>query len=248
MGQAGRRVGATFAGLAEGAAPDPAVAPAGAPTPTRAPEGRAIALPRAAVAAPLGDADPARVLTGRRAGFGTARPLDLADVGALLYRAARVRASRTVEVPAPHSPVRVLVSSRPHPSGGALHEIEIHLVTDRCRGLASGVYRYDAFAHGLEVVRARPGTVEDVLAAARSAEPRARAVLVLTARFQRRSWKYSGTAYVNCLKNAGALLRTLEFAATAMAMPFATGPEIVGYADRMGADSLDQDAVATCVL
>ena len=139
------------------------------------------------------------------------RPLTLAQLGELLYRAARVQKA----VP------EAGVSFRPHPAGGALHELEIYPVVHRCEGLPGGLYRYDAFGHRLERVAGPDPGVEALLrmaAATAGMEAPPQVLLVIAARFQRIQWKYQSMAYALILKNVGALYQTLYLVATAMGL------------------------------
>ncbi|WP_433431138.1 SagB/ThcOx family dehydrogenase [Nonomuraea sp. CA-141351] len=137
-------------------------------------------------------------------------------LGELLYRAARVR-----EVSGPTPSVPYEVSSRPYPGGGAVHELELYLVVNRCAGLERGVYYYDPSGHRLITLPARTEDAHAMLALASAATGgllQPDVLITITARFQRMSWKYSGMAYAAMLKNVGVLYQTLYLVATAMGM------------------------------
>src|SRR5205085_5779237 len=133
--------GATFR-HAENIAPLPAVKPK--------PRGETIELPKPDLAQ-LAASDPslAATMEARRTIYDyAARPITIAQIGELLYRVARVRA--TMEMPVPgHDALTMPVSSRPYPSGGKSYEIEFYLTINACDGIAPGLYHYDARDHQL---------------------------------------------------------------------------------------------------
>jgi SagB-type dehydrogenase family enzyme len=133
------------------------------------------------------------------------QPLDRASLGVLLHRAARVTGLRHVTADTPAGPLEMDVALRPYPGGGALHELEIYLLVQRCPGVAPGLYHYDPLAH--QLARLGPGH--------RSREP---VLLVVAARFARRAWKYASTAHANTLKNAGVLFQSLHLTAAVMGL------------------------------
>jgi oxazoline/thiazoline dehydrogenase len=153
-------------------------------------------------------------------------PLSLDQLAEFLYRTARVQ--KFAESAG--------VSFRPHPGGGALHELEIYPVVHRCEGLEAGLYHYAAGAHRLERV-AKPTRYQDALLqmAAVTAELKVppQVLLVVAARFQRVQWKYESMAYGVILKNVGALYTTMYLVATAMGLaPCALGG---GHSDLFAA-------------
>lgn len=172
-------------------------------------------------------------------------PLDVASLGEFLFRVARLRERATVH--------GVELSSRPYPNGGASYELELYPVIDRCRGLLSGLYHYDPQAHALEpLVAAGPGTDAFIADATIfcGGLGRPQVLMLITARFQRVSWKYSAVAYATILKNVGALYQTMYLAATAMGLgPCALGS---GNSDRfaalLGEDYHSESAVGEFML
>jgi SagB-type dehydrogenase family enzyme len=170
-------------------------------------------------------------------------PIRLGQLGELLFRAARVQ---KMAEPAG-------VSFRPHPAGGAIHELEIYPVVHRCDGLDPGLYHYDASRHRLERLSAPARYLEALLQmAAVTAELKSppQVLLVITARFQRIQWKYQSMAYSVILKNVGALYQTLYLVATAMGLaPCALGG---GHADvfaaAAGLDYLAETSVGEFIL
>jgi SagB-type dehydrogenase family enzyme len=153
-------------------------------------------------------------------------PIHADQLGEFLFRAARIQ--KMAE--------KAGVSFRPHPGGGALHELEIYPVIHRCQGLDSGLYHYDASGHRLEKL-APTGRYLDALLqmAAVTAELTAppQVLLVVAARFQRIQLKYQSMAYSVILKNVGALYQTMYLVATAMGLaPCGLGG---GHADLFAA-------------
>ncbi len=190
--------------------------------------GKRIALPRApdAVAG-----EPFAAVLARRCSeraYDAAHPITLADLGALLDRAARIRSSMA-------HPVRDIkgrtaefeITFRPYPTGGASHELEIYPIVDFCVGLKSGCYHYDASAHELVRISERTREIDKLLRFARSATAdlaRPQILLGVTARFARVMWKYRAFCYAMILRDTGALYQTLYLAATELGLsPCAIG-------------------------
>jgi SagB-type dehydrogenase family enzyme len=192
------------------------------PTPWRVPDARrSIPLPRPVAAIPAG-ATLHRVLDERRSvREHGAVPISVAELGAFLFHSARVR--EVVPGEAWLGPS----SRRPYPSAGAVYELELYLVVDRCAGLAPGFYRYDALEHGLVPIAAPGADTEAMLAAATAANGagcRPQVLLAISSRFGRVAFKYAGIAYALTLKNLGALYATMYLVATALGLaPCALG-------------------------
>jgi SagB-type dehydrogenase family enzyme len=178
-------------------------------------------LPRARASQPL-----TRVLAARRSHRAARRLLSLAELGAFLYRSARVTARRAADTRLPYETTR-----RPYPSGGACYPLELYLVVQRCRGLERGIYHYDPGSHCLEPVAGGRRHVTPFFRDLRQSFGRFPPVLiVLTARFARVSWKYRAMAYSTILKEVGALMQTMYLVATDLRLaPCAIG---CGDADR----------------
>jgi len=183
-----------------------------------------------------------------------AEPITQRQLGEFLYRVARVRDCHRMEVATPAGPVQMDFALRPYPAGGALYELEVYAVVGACRGLSSGLYRYDGLGHRL--VRRAPRTiaVERLLAdAALSAgvkSTRMQVLLVLAARLPRVAWKYSSLAYALVLKNVGVLIQTMYLAATAMGLaPCAVGlGDSDLFAQATGADYYAETSVGEFLL
>lgn len=143
-------------------------------------------------------------------------PITLRALGEFLYRCARIRRI----IPAdPQAGIPYESSERPYPSGGGAYDIEIYVVACRCTGLDRGVYHYAPDAHALDQVAPASRWTRALVDDARTGSELAgdpQVLLVLTARFARLSWKYSGMAYATTLKNVGVLYQTMYLVAAAM--------------------------------
>lgn len=153
------------------------------------------------------------------------RPIGLAELGEFLYRVGRVRRVLTID--------GVELSSRPYPNGGASYEFELYLLVDRCQELLPGLFHYDPAAHQLEPLTPANATTDQFLSDAYTfcgGNTKPEILILISARFQRVSWKYAGIAYATILKNVGALYQTMYLVATSMGLgPCALGS---GNSDR----------------
>ncbi len=191
-----------------------------APLPAARPPwpGRRIALPKAPEGAG-GDSLP-RVLERRRSErvYDESRPISLSDLGALFDRAARIRKQSTIEVRNFQGGTSNFeTTERPYPNGGASYELEIYVAVDRCDGLESGLYHYDAATHELAAIADRTPDVKGILEEAKMAtgyQADPQVVLAFSARFARVMWKYRAISYGVILRNVGALYQTLYLVAT----------------------------------
>ena len=151
--------------------------------------------------------------------FDAQRPITLAELAHFLDSTARVRATFT-SAPGDGEPP-LTFAPRPYPSGGGSYELELYLAVDACEGLARGFYHYDAGAHALVSIDARPQDVETMLKRAQyamDASTLPQIAITITARFSRVSWKYSSIAYSLILKDVGVLMQTLYLMATDMGL------------------------------
>lgn len=151
-----------------------------------------------------------------------ARPLSVRQLGEFLYRVGRVTECVTDAVETPRGTIEVEFAYRPHPGGGALYELELYPVVNACEGLEPGLYHYLPLNHRLEKLTERTEEVEALLSVANQSTgiplERLQLLIVIAARFQRFSWKYSSIAYAAILKNVGVLYQTMYLAATAMGL------------------------------
>ena len=152
------------------------------------------------------------------------RPITLNQLGEFLYRCARVK-----EVYTPDEDLMNIgeCTKRPYPSGGALYELEIYPVINRCQGLDSGLYHYQPLSHTLHLVSDWNPEVEALIFDAWKSTGQQdvpQVLLIVTARFGRLFWKYYAIGYGLILKHIGVLFQTFYLVATAMQLaPSAIG-------------------------
>jgi SagB-type dehydrogenase family enzyme len=152
------------------------------------------------------------------------QPITLHQLGEFLYRCARIK-----EVYTPEPDVMNVgeVTKRPYPCGGALYELEIYPVINRCQGLDAGVYHYQPLVHRLHLLTEHNPDVEALLYDAWKATGQQdipQVLLIVTARFGRLFWKYHAIGYGLILKHIGVLYQTFYLVATAMKLaPTAIG-------------------------
>lgn len=147
-----------------------------------------------------------------------ARTLDVAELGELLYRTARVRA---VYGPDTDHQMPYLGVDKPYPAGGGAGELDLWLTVQRCAGIESGIYYYDPVGHRLVLVNAARSDVDAMLAAASISAgnmPPPDVLVTITSRFQRLGWQYSGIPYATTLKHVGVVYQTLYLVCTAMGL------------------------------
>ncbi len=156
------------------------------------------------------------------------QPISDRQVGEFLYRVARVKDCRDLDLPTPQGPLRMAFASRPYPSGGGLYELEFYVAVNACAGLARGLYHYDGQHHRLGRVCGHTEEVghllEDAAASAGIAAEQVQVLVILSARFSRLAWKYVSIAYALILKHVGVVYQTMYLTATAMKLaPCALG-------------------------
>lgn len=194
------------------------------PLPAERPPWPGERIPLAPAPNEKGDEPFAAVLERRRSErqYDESRPISLRDLGALFDRAARIRSKESIQVGNFMGRTAGFeVTRRPYPNGGASYELEIYPIVDRCDGLESGMYHYDAATHELVRITGRTPEVEQILsdanvATAFTATPQI--VLAFTARFARVMWKYKSISYGVILRNTGALYQTFYLAATELGL------------------------------
>jgi len=138
-------------------------------------------------------------------------PITAQQLGEFLYRCARIRNLLQTE--------KGELLSRPYPSGGAMYELELYPVVNRCQDILPGLYYYQPQAHELCCISSETEAVEALLKGASMAMGKQeipQVLIVITARFQRLAWKYESIAYALMLKHVGALYQTMYLVATAM--------------------------------
>jgi SagB-type dehydrogenase family enzyme len=143
-------------------------------------------------------------------------PMGLEDLGRLLHASYGTSGFREIE--------GYRFRGRPMPSAGGLYPLEIYLSVRSVRGLAPGLYHYDARAHQLEV-RQR-GDFTDQVADMAYDQPMlgaAAVVLVISAVWQRTMWKYRQRGYRFVLLDAGHLGQNLYLVATALGLGACAG-------------------------
>ncbi len=150
-----------------------------------------------------------------------ARPLKLADLGGFLWRTAGIR--KIIKGGASQD-----LLERPVPAGGAIHEIEIYLVINRCEGLKPGIYHYQGAEHALYALPARENIRKAMLGVAGGAavlgEKLPDSLIVMASRMPRLGWKYQNLNYRLSLLNAGVMIEAFYLVATEMGLsPCATG-------------------------
>lgn len=198
-----------------------------------------------------GDPPFTAVLEGRKSirEYGK-EPMTARQLGEFLYRTARVR--ELIE-PDPERLLYYQASSRPYPSGGAAYDLELYIVVNQCRDLAAGVYHYQPSDQTLQKLTDPNPHSDRLLLDAQNAAALfdlPQVLIVLTSRFQRLSWKYSGVAYAMTLKNAGVLYQTMYLVATAMGLsPCGLGignPSV--FAEAIGLDFFEESSVGEFLL
>ncbi len=176
------------------------------------------------------------------------RPLDLDQLGELLFRSARVR-----WLSAATDETLYDQTSRPYPSGGATYDLELYLTVERCDGLEPGLYHYDPDRHALEHLTGPSAATERMLADAAGAtggQVRPQVLVTVASRFARISWKYEGMAYATTLRNVGALYQTLWLVATAMGIACCPlgGGDVSAFAEATGLDPPVESTVGEVAL
>ena len=161
--------------------------------------------------------------------FDERHPITLVELSRFLDGTARILSQDRLKYEG-EDETGIEIAARPYPSGGACYELELYLAVDRCEGLASGFYHYDAARHALVPIAVSAQQLEAILDDAQLAmgAPGAPQILItMAARFGRVSWKYSAIAYSLILKHVGVLMQTFYLMATDMEL----GACAIGTAD-----------------
>ncbi|WP_165227728.1 SagB/ThcOx family dehydrogenase [Aquisphaera insulae] len=147
-------------------------------------------------------------------------PISARELAEFLYRVGRIVDYHDAILTTERGPIRMDFASRPYPSAGCLHELELYVTIRACRDLVPGLYHYDGEEHRLIRIAGRTGYVDQMLDhAARCAGMAASSLQVLitiAARMPRVAWKYESIAYALVQKNVGVLYQTMYLTATAM--------------------------------
>ncbi|MGQ4597196.1 SagB family peptide dehydrogenase [Nocardia sp. R6R-6] len=220
------------------------------------PPARKSAYPGAPVPLPVPDLTALRaqdpsltaVLEDRRScrAFDDGAPITLGQLAELLYRTARTRGVEIVDSEE--------LASRPYPSGGSVHELEVYPVVRNVAGLAAGMYHYDSFDHVLcPVAPADSPAVQRLLrttSATLAQGAEAQVLLLVSARAGRVMWGYEQVGYANILKHVGVFMQTVYLAATAMGL----GVVAQGFSDTtafgaaVGVDELSECNVGSIIV
>jgi SagB-type dehydrogenase family enzyme len=164
--------------------------------------------------------------------------IELRDLSTLLHAGYGVR-SEPAEV-APQAFDRVV------PSGGGLYPLDLYCASVRVRELESGLFHFDPFSHGLEIVA--PGDIAADLSKS-STMPElaeeAAVVFLITAAFWRNRAKYGLRAYRYTLLEAGHVGQNLLLQATALGLNCVPWG---GFYDRyvdtlLGIDSVNESTI-----
>lgn len=111
---------------------------------------------------------------------------------------------------------------RAYPSGGGIYSLQLYPVVGphTVESMTSGVYRYLAETHRLEVLSRDAATSDRFLSAAGRAAESAPAplMIVITSRFSMQSRVYGELAYSLVLKEVGALMQTLNLVTTELGL------------------------------
>ena len=173
-----------------------------------------------------------------------AEPVNAAELGAVLYRVARI----TARLPQNKLPQDCLL--RPFPSGGAIHELEFYVAVRCCTGVDAGFYHYGGERHSLtRLADAEAPAADMVRFCARAwGQPDAppQILIVIASRLPRLAWKYEGIAYKLSLLNAGVALQSLYLVTTDLGLAGAAAgsgdPEL--FARATGADPWEETSIA----
>ncbi len=185
--------------------------------------------------------------------YGTT-PITAEQLGEFLYRVARVTRTQEGKVPTPQGAIHMDFAHRPYPGGGALYELELYLVIRSCKDLDPGLYHYAANTHQLERISSMTSQSERLLLGASRATTitaeHLQVLIIVAARFQRVSWKYSSMAYALTLKHVGVLYQTMYLVATAMELApcAAGGGDADLFASAAGTDYYEETSVGEFLL
>ena len=139
---------------------------------------------------------------------------------------------------------------RPYPSGAACYPSRAYLAVHRCRGVAPGLYGYDAAAHELIAVGEPGPGLDRLLADAANIDQPPQILLVLAARYWRTRRLYGDLRYSLILKEVGAVFQAAMMAAAAMGLgtcPLGCGDSVL-FSELAGVDPLTETSVGELML
>ena len=142
------------------------------------------------------------------------KPITVKQLGEFLYRTYRIK-----EIKDSSHGEMYETTVRPCAGGGACYELELYPIVNKCDGLSPGIYHYEALTHKLHYIKEKNYEADILLKKAYTSAAKycfPEVLIIITARFQRVSWKYRGMAYATILKNVGALYQNMYLVATAM--------------------------------
>jgi SagB-type dehydrogenase family enzyme len=104
------------------------------------------------------------------------------------------------------------------PSAGCCHAIDTYLAIFNVEGVKTGLYRYIAMEHTLEVLPIYPDLQEDLVAACldQPSVKRAAVVFLWAAEAYRMTWKYGERGYRNLFLDAGHICQNLYLSVQAI--------------------------------
>jgi SagB-type dehydrogenase family enzyme len=173
-------------------------------------------------------------LAGALRGPATARTLDAATLGQLLYLAAGVTQ-------------RGDHAKRAAPSSGALFASELYVAVRRVDDIAPGLYHYDADRHRL-IVLGVLGAPPAALGAPQAED--AAALVIASALFRRTAFKYHQRAYRYVAADLGHLLENLRLAAHQAGQRIDLLPQFdeLRAAHALGIDGVEEGVMAMAAL
>ena len=139
------------------------------------------------------------------------RPLESEVLGRLLHASFGVRAYRDLD--------GERVAARPFPSAGGQYPLEVYVATQAVAGLPDGSYHYSVREH--ELVARRSGLIHPALADIAIHQEMvlaANVVIIITAVFERTTWRYEQRGYRHILLEAGHLGQNLCLSASALGL------------------------------
>ena len=174
-----------------------------------------IALPRPDLASIAARSDRLAAIMDRRQSLRSyaAEPIGLEKLSEFLFRVARITQVFSIGDQE--------LMSRPFPSGGSIHEIELYVAIGACRGLDPGLYGYRGLEHALERLPDAADGAHRLLvdsAKAMGSEELPHVLVVLACRLPRFAWKYQSMAYRLIVMNAGVVIQTMYLVATDMGL------------------------------